>query len=262
MSKFAKMCCILGGIIFAIGVILCIIGFTMGFSINESSQGPRISNFISGFGYDEDETVVYEEMAEADETYEFSTADIHKLDIEVEYGTLIIETHSEDYIAVSTSQADSEFRCEKSGETLAIKDEHKGYLGIFDTESSDSYVYVFIPKDMIFDEIDIEIDAGSADVEDLAGKDISVKVGAGTFSGGNIISTGKAKFEVGAGSVRLDISGNESDYNYDIDCGIGKIRIGESEFSSLSGRKRIDNNSDIDFKIDCGIGEVELDFFE
>lgn len=301
MSKFAKMCCILGGIIFAIGIILCIVGLTMGFSFSRASELPYISNFLSRHGSTEGETVVYEEVIEADEVYKFSKAEIKKLDINIKYGMLTIETHSEDYIAVTTTQADSDFKCKKSGNTLKIEDKRREYLGgILYNEYEGSYVHVFVPEDMFFEEIDIEVGAGDANVETLNCADISIEVGAGTFTGQNIISNKKAKFEVGAGrmdimelksketklengvgetiisgtiagdmtincgvgSVQLDILGAESDYNYDIDRGIGTIRIGEIEFSGLTGRKRIDNNSDTDVKIDCGIGSVQLDFFE
>lgn len=283
MSKFAKTCCILGGIIFAIGLILCIVGFTMGFSLSESANGRRISNFFSGFSSEVSETDVYEEMAEADEFYEFSKDEINKLDIDIKYGTLYIETHSQDYIAVETTRTDSGFECESSGKTLKIEDKRGGSMDvIFDNEYEDSYIRLLVPEDMEFEEVDIEVGAGDANVETLKGKDISIIVGAGTFTGTDIISNKKAEFEVGAGqidimgqiiagdvtidcgigSVQLDITGTESDYNYDINCGVGTIRIGESEFSGLSGRKSIDNNADIDIKIDCGIGEVGLDFLE
>jgi len=261
MSKFSKICCILGGIVFAIGIILCIVGFSMGYSWN-SNDMPRITSFFSSRVEGVSETVVYEEAIENAEAaeiagdYSFSKNEIKKLDLNVRYGSLSIETHESDDIIISMGLEDSGFACEKSGETLMLEDQRKGF------DFDEPYVIVFVPQDMIFEEIHIEIGAGEAIVNGLNGANASIAVGAGALYGNGMSITEKTEIEVGVGSVQLFVPRNEDNYNYNLSCGIGTIRIGGNEYTSVAGEKRIDNNSEAEFIVECGVGEVVLDFYE
>lgn len=71
---------------------------------------------------------------------------------------------------------------------------------------------------------------------------------------------GDADLESGVGEINFTAIGNETDYNYDLNCDIGSIVCGEREFTEIGSEYQIENQSDKTMSIECGIGKVNVQF--
>lgn len=192
-----------------------------------------------------------------------------------------------------TVQTNSKYiACRQDGNRILISEKRHR---IFSEEKSKHSVTVYIPKDMIFDAVDIEGGVGKVTADVINSKEFSLDMGAGETIIGELNVSQKAEIEGGAGAIKIE-SGNIA--NLDADTGVGKFTLG----AYLSGRSEINHGmgradirlsgseSDYMIKLDkgignamlngknveagvygngqnhidveCGVGEIHIDFFE
>lgn len=267
---------IVGGAMVAFGLILVIIGGCLG-------GWGHLSNF-SGF-YIDFEGVHFNEgdwqiggntniMAHEE------IKDIRNLDLDVDYGELIIKTGEGEDLEINTRNiAENRFKYKVNGDTLEIK--YKGGFTFF-TWRSDAVITITLPKGMEFDNADIDNGAGKTDLSDITAKKIDLDNGAGELVLTNISASEKMTVNNGAGEVRVDnlncgelkISGGVGEIRVensvcggaDIDNGIGSLRYngeinGDAKINNGIGELRMSlkgNSSDYSFKVDSGIGQVKV----
>ena len=114
--------------------------------------------------------------------------------------------------------------------------------------------YIEVEKGM-----ELIIGAGEVDVEDGSYGSLKLECGIGSLEiDGRLY--GDLTAECGVGSISLDLLGKESDYNYELSCGLGEIEIGEASYSNMGGSKTITNPGAVGtITLDCGLGSIELD---
>lgn len=129
-------------------------------------------------------------------------------------------------------------------------------------------------------EIHMEIGAGLIECQEIKARTFQVEVGAGEFIGKQI-ETEDAELEaaVGAisfdgtihenldatsdmGSIEMNLTGKENDYNYNVDCSVGSIAIGDQIYEGIGKEKYINNQSNYEFDLECAMGNIEIDFKE
>lgn len=129
-------------------------------------------------------------------------------------------------------------------------------------------------------EIHMEIGAGLIECREIKARTFQVEVGAGEFVGKQI-ETEDAELEaaVGAisfdgtihknldancdmGSIEMNLTGKENDYNYNVDCSVGSIAIGDQIYEGIGKEKYINNQSNYEFDLECAMGNIEIDFKE
>jgi len=142
-------------------------------------------------------------------------------------GTLSIETYAEK----------DNFIIDVKKDTLVIKEKRKNVLNINNSE-----IIIYIPEDLIFNEVEIEIGAGEATISKLETEEINIKMGAGSTEIKELITTKTTKVEGGVG--RFEIKSGEVN-NLDLGAGVGENIIR----AKLTGKTKIEN----------GVGEVKLD---
>ena len=76
------------------------------------------------------------------------------------------------------------------------------------------------------------VGAGEVDIENGCIKNTSMDVGMGAIFYGGIIQ-GPLEADCGMGAITLELEGNESDYNYNIDVDAGDVQIGERSYSGI-----------------------------
>ena len=190
------------------------------------------------------------------------------------------------------------YQCGVDGKTLKLLDKTSRYSwdAMRRGLSGKAEITIAIPKGTMFDEIELitdaggielshalaakeirfELDAGELTAEEVTADEFSVEVGAGNleiaqFTAGTLDVdcglgrtelSGKASQEVsadcGVGQIVLNLTGQEEDYDYEISCGLGSIRINEKTYSSLSTEKEIDHHAGRNIELDCGVGEIEV----
>ena len=108
-------------------------------------------------------------------------------------------------------------------------------------KNNDNKLTVYVPKDFIFDLVNIETGASKLNISSLSTKKLSLNLGAGKVKINNLNVTNSADIEGGAGKIVIEAS---SINNLDLDMGAGKLLLN----SKLTG-----NN-----KIDAGVGKMDL----
>lgn len=103
-----------------------------------------------------------------------------------------------------------------------------------------------------------EVDAGEIDFNGLRAEKLELVSGVGEID----VEKADAKeivLDNGVGELNINLSGEEEDYSYTIDCGMGDVEIGARSYSGLGTTKKVSGGSKT-VDIDCGIGEVNVDF--
>lgn len=109
------------------------------------------------------------------------------------------------------------------------------------------------------DEADLECGMGQLIVHELNSRSVDANVSMGDLQlTGDV--TESITGECGMGSLTLQIAGSQSDFNYDLECGMGELRIGDDTYSGLANEKQINNNAAKTMDLKCSMGSVTVEF--
>lgn len=115
---------------------------------------------------------------------------------------------------------------------------------------------------LITKEAKLDIAAGDLDVSEAKVSQhtqASVSMGNAKIKG---VFGGELNAECSMGNLNFTLDGTEDDYNYDIECGMGSVKIGSKRYSDLGSDYEIDNGSSTDVEIECAMGTVDIGFTE
>ena len=112
----------------------------------------------------------------------------------------------------------------------------------------------------MFENVDMEIGAGQAEINDLCAESLDIEVGAGQAELMNL-DVQYFSATAGAGQITAELVGNEEDYNYDVECGIGEIKIGKNSYGGFGRDTHIENpEAKREMDIECGVGQIAIEF--
>lgn len=154
------------------------------------------------------------------------------------------------------------------------------WLDSINIEQDAGYIDINMP--LTAKDISINVDAGACSVnEKLTAKDeLSAQVGAGQISLSEItaenldLSAGLGQLlaerieadiieiDCGIGEIQVTAAGKESDYDYNIECAVGNVSIGDNDFSGLGSGREIENDGSREMDIECNVGDVQVTFTE
>ena len=233
MKKFTKISLILSGLFAIIGVVSFICALGMGMTWNGLKGIVRNGDLT----IQRDDSEEYTRIMD-NENYIQATKDSHsKLDIKLEAGRINLYYGDVEKIQVK-HKGIRNLRSKIEGDTLYISSEEN-----IISSRSKGVVTIIIPKGTVFKEVELNIGAGQADIDELCADKISV--------------------EVGAGQISANLVGSEEAYSYSAECGIGEIKIGNSSIGGLGGEKNVTNpGADRQLDIECGVGQIEISFQE
>lgn len=292
MKKFSKIVLGTAAVFGVLGCGFTVAGAAMGASVEEmkyegSNMQKAVNRMVRMVDYwdedddwdddwDDDDWDEKQAVPSGDSgTYEFDS--ISSMDIELNYDELILR-ESEDRKITVTVDGDAADRVRVSTEGSELQIENKD-----DYRPEERTVTITYPAGTEFTEVSIDIDKGTAALEDdLKAGEFSVSVGAGTLENYGIVTAGQTDIEVGVGTLELadldadyieaecgvgmmslDVAGRKEDYNYRISCGVGSVLLGEDEFTGLGSTKKVDNNgASRKMQLECGMGTLEVDFEE
>lgn len=250
MKKFTRVALILSAAMACIG-LFCLIGsFAMGMSwsgMKQLAQNGKFKFYLGGIGIG---------STEKTESTERIDQDIKKLDIELGAGSLEIYYDDVDEIQIWQDEVVG-FKSEMDGDTLEIS----GGTGVGVNNGGGSIVLT-IPEGMKFEEVQLEVGAGEAWIDQLKVDYLNVEVGAGEANFG-YLDAKTMDAEVGVGELSAQLAGSESDYNYKIESGIGEIEIGDNSYGGFARSQNITNpGAERSIDMECGIGSVSIYFEE
>ncbi len=267
MRRGWKIFWIVCGMMVAIGLACCAVAWGMGVTTN------MIHNrFPYGIGWvsNGDSGPVAGDIHE-------SFTGVTEIDMELSAGKVIFKEGSGSDIQIDTKKLSKRlgFKCYMDGSELKLES-RKRLNGL--NSIGGGTITVTIPKDMAFEEVSLSMGAGSMEIEKIQARDLSVNVGAGEVvidsfladeadfecGAGSITArgevTGEADLQCGVGSIEYTAFGQETEYNYDIECGIGEIVCGANSYSGLGRDQRIDNGAVREINIEGGVGSVIVNF--
>ena len=202
-------------------------------------------------------------------SYSCSLQDINALKIDADNAKVMVYAVDE-AVSINYFSSHKSDISKAAGSVLKIKDEN--------SSQTPTELEIFIPIGML-KEIDIEIEAGELVADKLAAEYISIDMSAGRVQVEELIAGKEAEVQIDAGQVtvgyyegpKLEVDcavgsvmvvceGNQSDYNYKLECGLGKIQMNEESYSGIGNDFRINNESNKLIKAECEMGEVLLEF--
>lgn len=219
---------------------------------------------------------------------------VKKLDITLGGGELVFKESEDGAFYLEASKAEKlQFYVED--DTLKLK--------AVRTRANQNHmkVYLYIPKDIFYEEIEIELGAGAIKLEGLSdvGK-LDVDIGAGALTLSEIeceeldagvgtgelilhetVIRGDTELEVNAGHIsgdaqvhgdldvkcamgaaELTLAGCEEDFNYRVQCAAGEVRFGSQAFTAVAADREIDNGAAKQMDLDCSLGGIIISFEE
>lgn len=252
MKKFTKICLILAGCFFLLGMVFCVAGFAMGATLSDFSVW-----------YDVNEKSIHTAGDGRTETeYEESFTGIEELSLEIDEADMSIVQGSGEEFVVRAANVGSGFSCRQEGSELKIKDTAHNIIGINLSGLKDaSSIVLEVPEGTVLRKLDVEVGVGSLTAENIATRELEGECGVGSIMFDGHVER-ECQIECGVGNVNLVLSDSEDAFDYEMECGIGSIILGNNEFSGLGNEKRINNGANKVMKLECGVGEIAVSFQE
>jgi hypothetical protein len=220
---------------------------------------------------------------------EFS--DVEALKVDNSAGDLIIKTGG-DVFKVEAANVRKSFSAEVTRDkTLVVKDRR---TFLFNFGFSGATITIYLPENFVAKEVILDTGAGTVSIDGLKARKLEIDAGAGNITGsgieaekalidggvGNISFTGTSfkdvdfnsgvgnldfegaidgdcEIDCGVGRVDFELDARRDDYSFDIDNGLGAVRVNGEKIPKEYKSK---GNTGKTIKIDGGVGDVIIDF--
>lgn len=104
----------------------------------------------------------------------------------------------------------------------------------------------------------VDIGAGSVELMELKAQNLIAKCGMGSLKIHGEVAQ-NLTVDCGMGDCRLDLRGNEEDYNCEMSCGMGAVKMNGNSVGQIGGRQlRRKTDAAGTIRLSCGMGKVEL----
>lgn len=199
-----------------------------------------------------------------------ANAVVSKLDVDVSAGKVVINRGDVEAVTVKYDY-NEEYKPEivQNGSVLKIQTpKKKNWIEFNFWFSKAPTTEITLPKDAVFAEFDLTLNAGSVIFGDVKADTVKVEINAGSFKATSVecnkitcdINAGSAKIsslrcnsidlDVSAGSANIEVAGAMSEYNISVDKSAGSCNV--SSQTGTDPHKQI--------KVDVSAGSVTLTF--
>lgn len=323
MKKFMKGCGITALIFIGVGMLIGVAG-SMGHgsprfsfqeilsaigwgdnvwdSVDDWSHGvaEQIQENIGDVHYDLEDNVNYDSDYEIRsgtvESYVLADSSFGITQLQVQVGGCSMEIQkSEDDCFRVEADGMRKFQGYVEDDTLVICGTSKA--GSDDQGNLGGSICLYVPAGYSFDNVTLDLGAGSLSVEELQTEKLEANVGAGKMAfvklnadqatldcgAGQMtveeLNSRVTEVSVGMGSVRLTgdvterltgdcsmgelkltLAGEQNDFNYDLSCGMGALKVGSDSYNGMAQEKQINNQAAKDMELDCAMGSVKVEF--
>ena len=213
--------------------------------------------------YDSEE---FNTITEKLENFDKLTLNIDTMDLEIKTG--------DTYQLEATYAKAGVFSYEVKKDELVIKQSAK-HPSLFGFNTKIGKMTLYIPEGKSLEHMDIEMGIGEAHIDNVVTDAFELKGGVGEVVINNLVSQdtdtkmgigdvkiqgdlkGKTSIEGGVGSFYLELVGDEKEYNYTINKGIGETIINNRTYEGFGDTKE-NNDAPNQITIDSGIGEIKI----
>lgn len=265
---FGIICASLAGL----GIVLCVVGFAVGVTDKDVRNAMR-----KGIGFIRDKDFFEEpEKTDMQVTSIMNLPNTKGIDVEVD--KMLVEVVSTD---------DKKIRMENltTEEVQLIANEDEDSVEIKTMRKTNKVtdggkLILYIPRNIQMPEInirvgdgkinlngiqtkelDLELERGEINAFDFEAEELSVSCGLSVANVKGVVQK-NVDLDCGAGVINFETKGTQTDYNYEIEAGIGEIHLGEQKFSGIAVEKTINNHAKKEMEIDCGAGKVNIEFVQ
>lgn len=181
--------------------------------------------------------------------------EIKELNIDIKAASLIIE-ESENF-AIKTNN--SYISLDQNKEILTIKEKSHRWF----RDNNESKLIIYLPKSIQFDKFRIDAGAGKIEIDNIISEEINLSLGAGQVIIDNLEATKKSKISGGAGEMIIK-NGLLNNLDFDMGVGHVKITSalkGDSDIDAGIGELEINilgPESDYELEVEKGIGRIEV----
>lgn len=300
MKLFTKISLLVAAIAGGVGILAVIIGLAMGASVYDLNNmgiylGPNQQVMVSGViveeiedylpteggimqhhnqnghKYMEEQGYHRTEFLHNEELYNYicSMQDIERLKIDVQNAEITIFAVEDAASLYYFSSVEKDIS-KVSGSTLKLEDnssiqekiELELYLpvGMLKEMEIEAVNGTISAEKIVADNVTIEIDNASVQIDELIVEDkAELQINAGQMIIGYYEGT-NLETECAMGSIMVVCEGSRSDYNFDLECGMGKIQIDEDSYSGIGEDIHMNHGSKKSMKAECAMGEIILEF--
>jgi len=250
MKRFTKIA-LITSLVMAVFGIACLMGaYSMGMTTTSLIHMFKMGKFSFGPG---DTHMMYDK----DEEYDFSgvTQSFHSIDLDFGAGTVEISYGDVRDIGIYSKGLGSISKTVSRG-VLELEGSNPGSEGAYGEWR------IVIPKDKKLKSVKLELGASKAKIVDLKAETVEIELGVGEAVFQNLDAQ-RIVAENGVGKMELQLVGKEEDYNYQVECGIGSIVIGEKSYSGIGDSEIIvKEDAEKIVNLESGIGKITVDFTE
>ena len=225
-------------------------------------------------GFDIDDATIFDkdeaiESGNIERTFEH----INALHVEIGGCALEILDSENDSVRVVTENV-GKFQAYQKGNELRITSTRKAK-----ENAENSRITLYLPAGYSWQEVDLEVGAGQIQAESLKINELDITVGAGEIrlSGmevgslgaevgvGNFVAQGivtrSIEAECAMGNLELQLAGSRTDYDYELQCVAGNIKIGEEQYGGgVAKEQKINNGAGRRVDLECSMGNITVTF--
>lgn len=246
-------------ICFVLGAAFGISGFCTGFRTSDFNAAVDKGYFTLAGPIGEKTTSLVADATKSKRSYNGTFSDVEKLKLDTGAADCRIIPYDGETWKVTGSNLPSSFKCQQKGSELKLDSSNSWRFFSFGNQHAQLDIY--IPQSQEVEKIEIDAGVGNFEVGDefLKCRELEIDSGVGDCTIRADI-TRKLDIDGGVGEIYLILKGEETDFNYDIDSGIGSLEIGGSHYSDLGNEEKIDNDASKDIILDTGVGAVTIEF--
>ena len=279
MKKRWKIFWITCAVLGILGIAFCMTGLAMGVTLRDIE---KVSINVGGDDWedddwDEDDWDDPEAPDDAEDLQkaavtesESATESIHyydpakELELKVKRAKIEIQEYDGDKICVDQNKLNEDLTVSSSIKDGKLLISVKG-----DSEDNEGTLLIKLPKDTAFESLELDLYGGILQVTKIQASDLDLSASAGLIQLSDF-QADNMDIECGAGEIRIsgrvtqDVSatllGKETDYDYNLSCGIGDIKVANDSYSGIGREMELNNGQGKSIQVDCGVGSVNLQF--
>lgn len=233
-------------------------------------------------------------------TNTFPSCHVKKLELNAGCTQVIFNTAPDEDVQVTAENlADGTYFCEMQGDKLVVSYQPYCRIVHFPKHTK-SQITLLLPEGLMLERISMNLGAGKMNMEEfpLSCHDMDIAIGAGEWKATQLSVAQNLHIEVGAGSVNLkqtksgtlrvdcgagecfyngeidgsfqvdcavghcafQLTNKEQDFDYDISCALGEVKINGRGMKSLGFEKhRFHENALGKAVLQCGVGKITLE---
>ncbi|EXG87269.1 protein of unknown function (DUF4098) [Clostridium sp. ASBs410] len=298
MKRFIKICLIAGSVCVLIGGGISAVAAVLGGNLwdivpqralewRREISGVTLDGFWDEVDFVNFDLSIPEVFNKGEKGQEiFSSAKVKKMDIVIRTGNVVFEENPQgSEVKIFCNRDQSCYTLYAEDDDLELQE----YDGWKRKDGPELLFTVQVPKNYRFSEVDLQsvhsnLFSGSEDFgpamtsQALSADELTIETKAGVIkiNGGSVgnlqvkssagaveflgRTTGDIEAICQAGTIRLELAGKKEDYNYDIQCKMGAVKVGDEGTAALQGKKQTDNGAGKDMDLDCRTGAIQVDF--